>query len=111
MPHLFNHWEIEGSTDYWANSVLSFLIFFSFIIFVCAQAPLDTTQSFIHTFTPHWRGHSSPIELSAQWKNNTGERQFTGYKLRLMARNDERQGSLAVGGRGRHAPLEIYRPP
>ena len=49
--------------------------------------------------------------LSAQWKNNTGERQFTGYKLRLMARNDERQGSLAVGGRGRHAPLEIYRPP
>ena len=42
MPRLFNHWEIEGSTGYWATSVLLFFLFLSFIILVFALAPLDT---------------------------------------------------------------------
>ena len=38
-------------------------------------------------------------ESSAQWKNNTGRRQFTGYKLRLMAVMTSARGLLpSVGG-------------
>ena len=72
MPHLFNHWETEGSTDRWATSLLSFVLFvfvaLSCIIFVYAQASLDTSHSFTQTLTPHWRGHSSLLSLPLSGK-------------------------------------------
>ena len=78
MPRLFNHWEIEGSTGYWAASVLLFFFFFlSFIILVFALAPLDTH---IHSFTLFHiytleRTLQSGYWAFAQLRNNTGERQ------------------------------------
>ncbi len=35
----------------------------SCIIFVYAQASLDTLHTFTQTLTPHWRGHSSLLSL------------------------------------------------
>ena len=60
MPHLRNHWEIEGNAGNWAESA------FLFLLFALAALALESTlQSIEFTSAEH----------------NTGERQFTGYKL------------------------------